>query len=289
MFESQEKLAKEMQRLLADWTVAKVTRVESDGLPKDEASHVPGYRLVLPTSGLFRTRLSCNERVGTRTFSETEGLFAVPWGWTQEDWTSPHQAVSILFNADHIRYLMYEHSGDGARLPQPQTWYHSRSPLSAEGSSLLFALDQTTRMGSKNSVETAVSLYRSLISLSLDELEKDYPKMEEQTSWLWRDMVRYIEENLNLPISRDTLAAAFQVHPNHVSRTFKQANGGSFSSTLRRLRIERSIRILVTTERPIEDVAALCGFSSANYFIKVFRSVNGGVTPQSYRRNRSIS
>ncbi|GEM_PF-2800130 len=59
--------------------------------------------------------------------------------------------------------------------------------------------------------------------------------------------------------------------------------GCSPSQEIRRLQLEHAEDLLLHSTRSVTDVAALCGFSSSNYFIKVFRNANG-ITPLQYRQ-----
>jgi AraC-like DNA-binding protein len=59
--------------------------------------------------------------------------------------------------------------------------------------------------------------------------------------------------------------------------------GESFSQTVRRLRIERVCHLLRSTDRPVGDIAASCGFADAGYMATVFRR-GLGMSPGDWRR-----
>ena len=67
-----------------------------------------------------------------------------------------------------------------------------------------------------------------------------------------------------------------------LNRRFKQVVGRTPKAEIVRVQIETSRQLLVDTDLPIAEIAALTGFSEAKYFIAVFdRHV--GLTPRSFR------
>jgi AraC-like DNA-binding protein len=64
----------------------------------------------------------------------------------------------------------------------------------------------------------------------------------------------------------------------HFSRLFQKARGISPGQYLYGLRLVMAMRLVQTGEHAVKDVAKQCGFSSSNYFCKVFRR-HFGVTP----------
>ena len=85
--------------------------------------------------------------------------------------------------------------------------------------------------------------------------------------------------------SIDVLAFRLGVSPAHLSRTFKSETGISPVRFLIRRRIQAAIFDLLNTEDSLDTIAARNGFSSGNYFCKVFRG-HVGETPTEYRCRR---
>ena len=75
-----------------------------------------------------------------------------------------------------------------------------------------------------------------------------------------------------LPISRRNLELRFQ-----------PAVGRTLHAELQRVRLERAKRLLIETDLPVPAVAQAAGYSTACYFIQVFRRAHG-TTPAKYRR-----
>ncbi len=53
---------------------------------------------------------------------------------------------------------------------------------------------------------------------------------------------------------------------------------------IRTLRIEKARELLCDTDKKISDIAMLCGFSDYVYFTKLFKRLNGSMTPRAYRK-----
>ena len=64
----------------------------------------------------------------------------------------------------------------------------------------------------------------------------------------------------------------------HFSRLFQEARGLSPGQYLYGLRLVMAMRLVQSGEHAVKDIARQCGFSSPNYFCKVFRK-NFGITP----------
>jgi two-component system response regulator YesN len=71
----------------------------------------------------------------------------------------------------------------------------------------------------------------------------------------------------------------------HLSYLFKKETGQSFSEYLTARRIEKACALLERSRMKIYEVAANCGYSDTNYFLKLFRR-SVGTTPAQYRKDK---
>ncbi len=78
------------------------------------------------------------------------------------------------------------------------------------------------------------------------------------------------------------IAAAVNVHPVQLARSFRGQWGLSPGEYLRKIRLDWAAGELSTTERPLADVAATAGFADQSHFTNAFRRLMG-VTPGAYR------
>lgn len=96
----------------------------------------------------------------------------------------------------------------------------------------------------------------------------------------------YINEHYSENISLQTLAEQFFLHPNYLSRLFQEKSGHNFIDYLTQVRVEKSKRLLSDTGFSMYDISQMVGYSTPNYFSKVFK-ISTGMTPKQYRdKNR---
>ena len=79
-----------------------------------------------------------------------------------------------------------------------------------------------------------------------------------------------------------TVAEHFDVHVSWLSRVFSEATGLRLSDYIRQYRFRHAKVLLALSPLPISEIAAACGFSSSNTFIRAFRAAEG-VTPGTFR------
>lgn len=96
------------------------------------------------------------------------------------------------------------------------------------------------------------------------------------------EAVQYIREHAHTPIQVSDVADAVHLSRRTLERSFKTALGCSPAVEIQRNRLQRAQKLLKDTDMPIADVAAVCGFGSSEYMIKVFQKATGH-TPLKYR------
>jgi len=93
---------------------------------------------------------------------------------------------------------------------------------------------------------------------------------------------RYINDNLNSLITRDMVADDLGLSASYFSRLFHDYAGTTFSDYLARKRIARACELLRDTELTLQEISGMSGFRDFNYFLKVFKKIQGH-TPTEYR------
>ena len=92
----------------------------------------------------------------------------------------------------------------------------------------------------------------------------------------------YIENHYHEPINIDAVALALKKNASYISHIFKKETGRNCSGYLNEIRIRNSLKMLRTTDKTLDEIAGLTGFSNSAYFITVFRKVMN-ITPSKYR------
>ncbi len=101
-----------------------------------------------------------------------------------------------------------------------------------------------------------------------------------------RDVIReiqlYIRLNFAENISLNSLAEQFFLHPNYLSRLFKEKTGENFIEYLTEVRMEKVKELLKNSDRKIVEICEMTGYDNPRYFSKVFKQYTG-MTPKEYR------
>lgn len=87
-------------------------------------------------------------------------------------------------------------------------------------------------------------------------------------------------ENLDMA----SIAREVNVSPVHLARSFKSHLGATMSVYIRRLRVERARVQLLTTVKPVSQIAMETGFADQAHLTRTFKELVG-ITPAAYRKS----
>ena len=97
------------------------------------------------------------------------------------------------------------------------------------------------------------------------------------------EAVRIIHREWNQPqLCVKQLAERLHLHRSSLSRRFEKAIGIPPVAYLVRLRVQNALSMLKQTEKPIAEVAALCGYNDPNYFARLMHRYTG-LSPRRFR------
>ncbi|CDH20965.1 transcriptional activator for resistance to antibiotics, organic solvents and heavy metals (AraC/XylS family) (right origin-binding protein) [Xenorhabdus bovienii str. kraussei Quebec] len=99
-----------------------------------------------------------------------------------------------------------------------------------------------------------------------------------------RDLLHWMDNNLDRPLSLDNVAAKAGYSKWHLQRMFKDVTGQAIGSYIRARRLSKSAVALRLTSRPILDIALQYRFDSQQTFTRAFKK-QFNRTPASYRRS----
>lgn len=129
----------------------------------------------------------------------------------------------------------------------------------------------------------------NLFILSLNRLYKAQfnNNHNNNTNPIIADIIQYLNENLNSNITLDELAQKVGYSQSYISKIFRKETNLSITSYLIHLRIEHAKELLADDFLSIQDIAEQTGFSSLQYFSKLFKSKTG-YTPSEFRKSIEI-
>ena len=94
--------------------------------------------------------------------------------------------------------------------------------------------------------------------------------------------INYIYEHLHTRITLATLASVTNLSAPYLSRLFKKETGETPNMYITRMKLERAMVILATSDSNIKSIALTLGYDDLSYFTRAFKRFSG-VTPQQYR------
>ena len=98
---------------------------------------------------------------------------------------------------------------------------------------------------------------------------------------------RFIEDNLEKPLSLYDLSSKSGISKFHFTRSFKAFTGWTFKSYHNKMRVQAAKALLKDRDNRITDVCYAIGYNDLSYFDRMFRR-HEGMTPSSYRKQCRI-
>ena len=203
---------------------------------------------------------------------------------------NPTQCIALTVDASYIRdtvhYLDDYYSGEkgeDTRWSLRFNQYHFDNE--AEVSSLINKLIRVCSSGEKaKNIYADLNLKELLIRLlqsqHLFQVRNEADQHANQTRLHY--VLHYIHEHLTERIPVDTLSRKAYLSRNMFFKWFKEQFGLTPLEYVNRERIRLAKQLLAEGRGSISDVSFQCGFSDVNYFVRIFRKLEG-VTPGAYR------
>lgn len=134
---------------------------------------------------------------------------------------------------------------------------------------LLDCMDELCREG-LSPMAAAAEIYR-LLALLFEYCLQELP-LDQKRDAAARAFVTYLEEHSAQELSVGELSRRFGYSREHFCRKFKEFTGLSPMQYLKIFRVEEGYRLIKGGERNVGKIAAMCGFSDANYFTRCFKA-----------------
>ena len=100
-----------------------------------------------------------------------------------------------------------------------------------------------------------------------------------------REAVEYILKNYKRPIDMTEVSNQVSMNYTMFSSEFKKYTGLNFTAYLKRLRIEKAKKLLLTTDLKLNEVGISVGVENARGFARIFREETG-MTPSVWREQK---
>lgn len=96
--------------------------------------------------------------------------------------------------------------------------------------------------------------------------------------------LHYIDRYYQRRITLQELAEYVHLHPNYLCQLFREQTGKTVFEQINWVRVHDASKLLRSTELPVSQIAAQCGFQNTNYFSRTFKQFLGR-SPTAYRKN----
>lgn len=146
--------------------------------------------------------------------------------------------------------------------------------------SLLYRIDQESEEKQAGHVELARCY---LIELLVLTLRKIYTPAKVIHNEVVAKIVDFADKNFSSNISLDKICGEINYSLSYISRKFKEETGTNFNKYVQRKRIEQACHLLVTTLKPVMEIAQETGYCDYKFFLKVFKE-NIKVSPREFRK-----
>ena len=116
----------------------------------------------------------------------------------------------------------------------------------------------------------------------LYDLAKDMNQSDERARM--ERVLRYINDNINQPITVDSVSADMNYNKDYLSKQFRRYYGINMKRYINQRRMALARQLLSTSRMPLEQIARTMGFDTVQNFYKFFR-YHEKVSPSDYRKS----
>lgn len=98
-----------------------------------------------------------------------------------------------------------------------------------------------------------------------------------------KDIISYIDFHYAEDLNLSFFAGQFNLTKTYLSGLFKKEVKTTLTDYIHQIRIRRAITLINSSSLSISTIASACGYQDINYFIRVFKKMNG-VSPKQYQK-----
>ena len=277
--DTQSEIVDSLNRLLQKTGVHKVYFADSSIAPPPLAYTTSFPRLAVPFSGKYPVEIAQRGCVKHVTLEVGDAVFVAKHCWDRPSWTTPVKVLTILFGKRQIGFSLVTQDGT-TDLPSKALKTSVPAHFSDLSNEILDSLSKMADPKLMHSISHL--LVGALLHTCAHILNMPDIALPRKANHTYDAICLFVQEHYQQPITRDTVADHFGLHPCHISRLFREEGHMRFTDYVTLVRIERAKFLLKNYDMPLKEVATNCGFGDNAYFCRVFRTITK-VTPTAYR------
>lgn len=199
----------------------------------------------------------------------------------------PSQCISITLNPEFVENSLNSLNINASKTDDESSWHISNEEFHLLNSkSLASATNNIMRIAMEDHSHKDIMADFALKELLIKLMQTQARKMVEHNIHKNKSRiafaVEYIRKNLHQKLSVDEIAKKSYVSKSGFFKMFKEELGISPNEFVIQERIKKA-KELLSNNNSIKETAFLAGFSDTNYFIRVFKQMEG-VTPKNFQK-----
>ncbi len=255
----------------------------SDRFSAYETHFHNAYELIYVHAGAARFR------IGTSCYTASAGsllIISKLEEHSMEILEAPYRRTYIQLTTSQLGRCLDEPRLKAVFSARPAGFRHlfDLSAVAAEADRLLGDIEAEYRTGGAFSERRLSALLQLLLILCRRTCPDQFPSSEQPLPEAVVRAQAYLDTHFTEPISLDELAGRLYLSPSYLSHSFRSWTGYSPKQYLMLSRLSYARQLLLTTTDSVTHIAAACGFSDVNNFIRSFKKETGH-TPASYRKH----
>lgn len=236
-------------------------------------------RFILCLEGQKKIIFGDGKKVNCTFLSSGDAVFVPGNGEEEELWGTPHTMISCVFMSSYTRVIYIDQLSKQDRKPVADYFYHIPKEYIPGDSKITEAILELK----ESAPEVSRTLFKTLLQLITDALCR-IPALEACPPE-WSRICEAMHNLFRGNITREDVAEFAGVTPSQLSRSIARNSGKSFREMLNDHRLEYAMGLLHQSALPVNEIAALSGFSYPSYFIRLFHA-RYGLSPELFRKSR---
>lgn len=202
------------------------------------------------------------------------------------------QCISLVLNPEFIQQSLDYLNFNETKVDDASQWHisldvfyllNNKALVSATNNIMRIAMDDNSHKDMIADFALKELLIRLMQTQARKLVEKNALKNKSRIGYV----VDYIKNNLHQKLSIDAIAKLAYVSKSNFFKMFKEELGISPNEFIIQERIKKAKELLLFHHNSVSEVAYNTGFSDTNYFIRVFKQMEG-VTPKIFQSQKSI-
>lgn len=174
-------------------------------------------------------------------------------------------------------------------LPIPELHYHQRSytlhlrkMVELKETDILYSMIQEILESTEGDDAAGIWKTEELFLRFLQFIENQ-GTYKSRKATIAEKVLLYLENNFQKKVTTQVLSQVFHLHFNYIAESMKEVFGKTAMEMLTEIRMNAAKKYLLRTDKSVEEIARLVGYSTDVYFSGQFKKYEG-ISPSHYRK-----